>query len=191
MSEAAGYEVELKFRLDVSADEITRRIDALGGEFLDEIPQDDYYFNHPVRDFAETDEAFRIRRVGDLNCITWKGPKVDTETKTRREIEIPLGDGSDVSGQFAEVLAILGFRSVACVRKTRRRFRLNWQDDTFELAMDNVDGVGLYLEIELLADESTLKEAQAAVVDLSRELGLSQPEKRSYLELFLETQNKA
>ena len=44
----------------------------------------------PCRDFAQTDEALRIRTVGDTSFVTYKGPKLDATTKTRRELELPL-----------------------------------------------------------------------------------------------------
>ena len=46
----------------------------------------DHYFNGHDRDFHQTDEAFRIRRMGEKNFLTYKGPKRDTDTKTRIEI---------------------------------------------------------------------------------------------------------
>ena len=77
-----------------------------------ELVQRDRYFNHPSRDFAQTDEALRIRTQGRETRITYKGPIVDSQTKTRREIEIPVGahDGDDE--KLAQVLVLLGFREV-------------------------------------------------------------------------------
>ena len=83
------YEVELKFRL---ADEVAiiTQLAALGAVAGEQVEQCDLYLNHPQRDFAQTDEALRIRRDGSQNVSTYKGPRVDSQTKTRREIEISL-----------------------------------------------------------------------------------------------------
>src|SRR5262245_43862480 len=115
------FEVEQKHPVsDVAA--LIQRLTDYGAHFGETIQQSDQYFAHPCRDFAKTDEALRIRTVGDKSFVTYKGPKLDTTTKTRREIELPLhlhdGDGS----RFAELLAALGFTPVAKVRKTRRKF---------------------------------------------------------------------
>ena len=83
------YEVEQKFPL-ADAAEAERKLVALGGPFSDPVEQVDRYFGHPARDFAKTDEALRIRRIGQENRITYKGPKLDAATKTRRELELPL-----------------------------------------------------------------------------------------------------
>ena len=54
----------------------------------------DHYFNAPDRDFAQTDEAFRLRRIGTGELLTYKGPKRDADTKTRTEVELRLADGA-------------------------------------------------------------------------------------------------
>ena len=66
--------------------------------------QIDCYYAHPVRDFAASDEALRLRQVGENNYITYKGPKLDTTTKTRREIEISLPDGLQSAAEAAELV---------------------------------------------------------------------------------------
>ena len=87
----------------------------------------DLYFAHPARDFAQTDEALRLRRKGDTNHITYKGPKIDATTKTRREIELPLGPGSESLAAWTALLEAVGFRPVGEVRKFRRKATVAWQ----------------------------------------------------------------
>src|SRR5262249_22673855 len=72
----------------------------------------DHYFNAPDRDFAITDEALRLRRVGLANFVTYKGPKRDRLTKTRTEIEVPLAEGDRAAGDFVNLLKLLGYRPV-------------------------------------------------------------------------------
>jgi adenylate cyclase, class 2 len=182
------YEVEQKFRLGDQAESILARILELGATEIGAVEQSDHYFNHPVRDFATTDEALRIRSVGEKNWLTWKGPKIDRKTKTRREIEPALGDGTKTAAEISEVLTILGFQSVAVVRKTRKQFEIVRNDLRFEIAVDRVDDVGEFLEIELLADQDHLAAAQQALKSLSEEIGLSDSsvERKSYLGMLLD-----
>lgn len=180
------FEVEQKFSLQDRTEQVRERLTQLGARPAGEVRQIDRYFNHPARDFAQTDEALRIRSVAEQNFVTWKGPKIDSRTKTRREIETPLGDGEQTASQFAETLERLGFRPVRVVAKRRQKLELMWSGFQFELALDNVDGLGSFMEIELLADEQGLEAAQAAVLNLSEKLGLNEPERRSYLEMLLE-----
>jgi adenylate cyclase class 2 len=113
-----SFEVELKHRVDDEA-ALVARLAECGAVLSPPITQSDQYFAHPSRDFAQTDEALRIRVVGDQAFVTYKGPKLDTATKTRRELELPL-DPSDAGGRkFAELLAAIGFTPVAVVTKQR------------------------------------------------------------------------
>lgn len=188
---ASSYEVEVKFPMSDGSASVLSKLQHLGATVGEEIVQADHYFNHPVRDFARTDEALRIRSVGNQNWVTWKGPKTDSRTKTRREIELPLGDGTQTAEQLSEVLQILGFRSVTIVRKTRALHELIRNGHRFEIAIDEVDELGSFLEVELIADEANLNAAQDAVLELAGELGLNQTEPRSYLGMLLQKRGEA
>jgi adenylate cyclase class 2 len=151
----------------------------------------DAYFGHPARDFAKTDEALRIRRIGPDAWITYKGPKIDSTTKTRCEIELPLMTDDSTSERWADLLIALGFQPVAEVRKHRRKAIVHWQGRRVEISLDEVHGVGDYVELELIADEDDLEPARACIQSLAQELDLSGSERRSYLELLLERRGRA
>jgi adenylate cyclase class 2 len=178
------YEVEQKFPVaDLS--ETERRLVELGARFNEPMDQSDRYFGHPARDFGTTDEALRIRRVGNDCCITYKGPKIDKTTKTRREIELPLAGGQEAADQFREILLALGFSPMADVNKTRRTAHLMYDGRPVEIALDRVAGLGVFVELELSADEDGLDAAKDALHALANELSLHTPERRSYLQLLL------
>lgn len=179
------YEVENKFPVTDLAG-IVEQLSELGAEFRKAIDQADIYFAHPARDFAETDEALRIRQIGDTNLVTYKGPKIDKATKTRREIELPLAPGAEHVADYTSLFEALGFRAVAAVRKRRRGGCLRWNQWSVELALDEVECLGQFIELEIVADEDQLAAAQAAVLELAMRLGLPEPERRSYLEMVLE-----
>lgn len=186
------FEVEVKFSLavaDRTLADMQAAVEGLGGIEGDLLTQCDTYFAHPARDFAETDEAFRIRSVIDDNCLTYKGPVVDRLAKTREEIEIAFASGSDSRDQFSQMLQRLGFKPVRSVAKTRRMFHLNWNQKELEIVLDDVEGLGAFIEIELLADESDKDAARDCILDLARELNLTQQERRSYLCQLLEKEN--
>src|SRR5438132_14309314 len=89
----AGVGVMLEVEVNYALDDFAPLEAALGrwGVTLGSPRRDaDHYFNAPDRDFARTDEAFRVRIVGQTNYVTYKGPKLDRETKTRLEIEVAL-----------------------------------------------------------------------------------------------------
>ncbi len=179
------FEVEQKF-VAVDPEDLARRIERLGASVAEPIHQLDVYYAHPSRNFAQTDEALRIRRVGMSNCVTYKGPKIDATTKTRREIEVPLGDGAEAAAGFAQLLESLGFFPVGRIKKRRRGAVVRWEDRRVTIALDDVEGVGHYIELEQMADARDLDSCRASLGRLADELGLSGSERRSYLELLLE-----
>jgi adenylate cyclase class 2 len=184
------YEVELKFPLARGA-AVEAALGTLAARFRPAIEQADVYFSHPSRDFAETDEALRLRREGDGVAITWKGPRIGLAAKTRREIELPLAafpqaaGGSATLEAWSELLTALGFRRVWEVVKCRRPARVAWQGREVEVAIDTVTGLGDFLELEIVASEEEIPLALACLQSLAAELGCGPPERRSYLEMLL------
>ena len=179
------YEVEQKFPVaDMAA--LESRLAALGATTGEPQVELDRYFAHPARDFSKTDEALRIRRKGSANFITYKGPKIDKTTKTRQEIELPLGAGEASADSWTKILEVLGFVAVGEVRKSRRKARIVWQDRQVEGSLDEVDRLGTFAELELVVDAEEVDAAKACIASLAEALGLADSQRRSYLELLLD-----
>jgi pantoate--beta-alanine ligase len=185
MSETIMLEVEMKFALNDAA--------VLAAKLAGWTPSpprrdEDHYFNAPDRDFARTDEALRIRSVGAHNLITYKGPKTDSLTKTRFELELPLPDGPEAAAEWRELLIRLGYRSSGVVRKARRVFTTRRDGFEVQATIDDVDGLGTYAELEIVASEADMPRARELVLRMADELGLEHSERRSYLQLLLAKQ---
>ena len=184
---AVGKRIEVEHKYPVSNRAVLKqRLLDLGAVAETIHLQVDRYYAHPARDFAATDEALRIRRIGEQNFVTYKGPKLDATTKTRREIELPLSAHESGAADFAALLDALGFKVVAEVRKERSTLHLDWQGRKVELALDEVQDVGSFIELELVVEESEVPQAKAALAGLAKRLELTGSERRSYLELLLE-----
>lgn len=176
------------------AEAVVARVEALGGTPTGTFRQVDAYHRHPVRDFAVTDEALRIRTIttpdgARTREVTYKGPKLDATTKTRVELTVALGEGP-----ATDLLAALGFPVVAGVSKTRRTFATDGIDGFagFEVCVDEVDGLGMFVEVEAAAAEGTdHRELGARALALLAAIGCGAPERRSYLELLLAAGDQA
>ncbi|NOZ76945.1 MAG: class IV adenylate cyclase [Euryarchaeota archaeon] len=168
-------EIEAKAEVD-DLEAVREAVLRRGGAFLGREVQRDVYFAHPKRDFAETDEALRMREAGGRFFLTYKGPKLDRETKTREEFEVEVFD----AGNAEEILHRLGFRRVLEVRKTRESYRL----PGYRVMLDEVEGLGSFVELEKEAGDYSPQE----MADLFKDLGIdpARMERRSYLELLLE-----
>jgi adenylate cyclase class 2 len=181
-----SLEIEQKYRV-TSHELISDRLRASGAEVGERIDQEDTYLRHPSRDFKQTNEAFRIRRVGARNFITYKGPKHPGPTKTREELEIPFEDGAHSAEQMLRLFRALGFEPLAIIRKARTPYHLTISSRAFEVVLDDAEGIGKFVEVETIVDDlGDLAKAQAAVVETARSLGLVDLEPRSYLRMALE-----
>ena len=179
------YEVEMKFPVD-DMPAVEAKLAELGAAIAEAKTEVDVYFNHPSRDFAQTDEALRLRRVGGVNRMTYKGPKLDRTTKTRRELELPLPEGEATFDAWSTMLDALGFAPVGEVRKHRRKAMVSWQGRTVEVSLDRLDRLGAFVELELVVPEAEYDAAKSCIASLATRLGLAGSERRSYLELVLD-----
>ena len=181
-----GFEVELKFRVADPAD-LARRLAGRADAADEPVDHEDTYFAHPARDFARTGEAFRLRREGDGNMVTYKGARHAGPTKTREEIEVDFAAGAEAHGDLHRLLERLGFRPMLAVRKRRTSYHLVVAGRKLTVTVDRAEGLGDFAEVEaLVGDEADLAAGQAAVRDLAGQLGLGDEEPRSYLRMLLE-----
>jgi adenylate cyclase class 2 len=178
----AMYEVELKVPADHDA--VRERLAAVGAERVGAVEQVDTYYGAPHRSFVDTDEALRVRAEhpddGEpVHELTYKGPKVDDASKTREEHESTVGDPDAVDA----ALRALGFEPAATVEKHRERYRV----DDVTVTLDDVDGVGSYVEVERAASEAAVEAAREDAVAVLRDLGLDPDDqvRTSYLGLAL------
>ena len=177
-------EVEAKYRLtDPTA--VESRLREWGAVLVADHAEADHYLNAPDRDFARTDEALRLRRIGEQNFLTYKGPRRDATSKTRTEVEVPCPPGDAAAEAFLKLLQHLGYRPTAVVRKHRRI--LEWARDGFTVhaCLDDVEGVGRFVELEIVVDDAQYEAARATVLRSAADLGLGATEMRSYLEQLL------
>jgi adenylate cyclase, class 2 len=178
--------LEIEVKYSVKNWDLVERQLRIWGASVDAPRQDvDQYFNAPDRDFARTDEALRLRRIGSANFVTYKGPKTDAQTKTRTEIEVPLAPGDTVAKQFSDLLVHLCYRAVAAVIKKRTVCHLKREPFNLEVCLDDVEEVGKFVELEILAPPEALDAAREVLLKMAQELGLSPQERRSYLEMLL------
>lgn len=174
-------EVEVKAKIN-SFSEMEGKLEKLGAVKSKREFQEDIYFNSPVADFAKTDEALRIRTTKENDktniFITYKGPKIDKNSKTRKEIEM----GIESAEKCAGILEEIGFVKVQAVRKNRQYYTY----ENFEITLDDVEGLSPYMEIEIaLSDNQDYTDAQNSIFKLFERLGITEGfERTSYLELL-------
>lgn len=177
------YEVEVK--VPAPHDPVRERLDDLEADPLGAVDQVDTYYDHPTRDFAETDEVLRLRRESprdegdEVAVLTYKGPRVDDRSKSRQEVETGLDDPAATDG----ILHALGFDAAATVEKSRERYAL----DGFVIALDEVAGLGQFVEVEAEGEVAAIETLREGAFEVCRALDLDPDEsvRTSYLGLLL------
>ena len=177
--------VEVEFKADLSGldpVELERAWKGLGFVPEGRVREVDVYYQGVDRDFRKTDEALRLRQEeGDRTAcfLTYKGPKLDQVSCARQELEVAVSDPDTT----AELLEALGLRPAFLVDKTRQTLRL--EDVT--LCLDQVAGLGPFLELELLVEqEADRAAAEARLLAILDDLGVERHRlsRSSYLELL-------
>jgi len=176
-------EFELKVSIS-SLDPVRQQLIEHNARFCGRILEHDIYYNAPHRDFGVTDEAIRVRYTNDQVVVTYKGAKIKTSgLKAREELNIIVDSGAI----FEQILGRLGFTRTAEVNKWREIYRLF--DAT--ITLDEVDDLGTFVEIEILAENENSNTA-ARIEEIAKEIGVSgEPILASYLELLLSKQSAA
>jgi len=173
-------EVEAKYWSPGNSEVIAALV-RLGARKLSDLTMEDVYFAHPSREFGKTDEAIRLRKKEDGAELTYKGPRMKASSmKAREEITLKIDD--PLAAQ--RILERLGFKESYAVSKKRTTYQL----DKLRVEVDIVDGLGEFVELEVLTESP---ETTATLLQMARaELGLSKLEPKTYLELLIEKKGR-
>ncbi len=170
--------IEIEVKAQASHRPLREKLAAMGAKPEGIQQHLDTYYNSPMRDFATTDEALRIRSVNGKSVLTYKGKKLDSVSKTRQEFETEVDGDSTRS-----ILIALGFFESGIVRKRREIFSCQGMT----IALDSVEGLEEFIEVEKQA-ETNIEEHRNQIFEFLESLGLRKEDsiRTSYLEMVLE-----
>ncbi|MFX0059569.1 MAG: class IV adenylate cyclase [Candidatus Hodarchaeota archaeon] len=191
-------EVEIKVGIS-NPNKLRKKIEQHDGFYKLSLYHEDTYFNLPngLRNFKETDEALRVRKSIEFNInneklpkrfkafITYKGKKIDSLTKTRKEIEVKINNFD----KMIEILKILGFQEVLTIRKQRELYEIKYKNQKLDALIDFIPDLDRYfLEVEFLKENSeTIDNNHEILFEFLNMIGIEKNEsiRESYLELIL------
>ena len=170
--------IEIEVKARASHSPIREKLAAMGAKPEGIQQHLDTYYNSPLRDFATTDEALRIRSVNGKSVLTYKGKKLDSVSKTRQEFETEVDGDSTRS-----ILIALGFFESGIVRKRREIFSCQGMT----IALDSVEGLEEFIEIQNQA-QTNIEEHRNQIFEFRESLGIRKEDsiRTSYLEMVLE-----
>lgn len=174
-------EIEILFRVDEPIDDLIRRFRHLGHRGTQRII--DIYFTHPGMpqldpiDY-EIFESFRLRQKGPKTMLTWKHNHMKNGQYLYADEEEIAVEGFEPA---LRLLRSLGFKELVRIDNERTTF----ETDDYEIVVDNVNGLGILMEIEhrrpeARAAEEIVQEMHAFLKELGvtsiEELHLGKPE---------------
>ena len=181
----AQFEIEIKLPLK-DLKETLKFLTDQGFQETAQIQEEDTYFNSIYHDVKKRDEALRIRTSTDCRSgisktqINFKGPKLDKVSMSRMELETEVSD----TEVLKNILIHLDFSPVASVIKLRKYLKCG----RFTACLDQVEGLGDFLELEVIADSNTEREqALEQIEEVLQILGYSMQDttRTSYLSMLL------
>lgn len=152
--------IEVEIKLPLFRRSVTERtLTEFGFKPGNLVKESDFYFTSDFHDFMKTDEALRIRTCDNFNTretasfLTYKGAKLDTVSTTRKELETRIDDAEITR----EILISLGYKRLYPVTKLRQYYHKGMMT----ACVDQVEGLGSFLELEILVN--TLEEKESAL----------------------------
>ncbi len=172
-----NLEIEIKASI-ANREEIKRKLEQKGAQFKTKKYQHDILLDPPTADFSKTDQVLRIRNTNGNWKLDYKSPRMDNETRARKEFSLTIEDGK----QLKEIFAFMNFKIVGEIEKTRETYTL--QHITIDL--DSVTHLGDFIELEILGEEQNLEKHKKEIFQLLEELEIKEIIQKDYLELLWE-----
>lgn len=157
-----NHEVEVKYRIE-DASKMKRLLDQKCKFLRREDQQDEVLlFNKSsFDDFVQGEAVMRVRSINNKSILTMK--KYVSQDSSQ-EYECEISSKSEVIG----ILKGIGFRTVVEINKVREVYSY----DDVTVVLDEVEGLGSFLEIEIVCSEEKKDEALERVKLVSKQLGL-------------------
>lgn len=118
------------------------------------ISDSDEYFTDIDSEYIKNRTCLRIRKTNNKNMeITFKGKSINFSNfyaKSENNINIDINDYSNL----VDMLGSLGFYSYTTVTKSREVYNKIEDNIEYNVMIDKVEGIGSFIEFELLSDES-------------------------------------
>lgn len=180
-------EVEIKVKLEDMNTCISTFLD-MGYVREAYVEEKDTYYTSDYYDFKEQDEALRIRESKDLisgkvtSYLTYKGKKLDEVSMSRNEMETLLEKAEVLRKVFEQI----GLRAVTPVEKVR----IELKKGNVTACIDDVQGLGAFLELEILVKDESMREAALKDIEsILHSIGLRMEDtlRTSYLSMLEES----
>jgi adenylate cyclase, class 2 len=141
---------EIEIRLKVKDNKPLLKFLEKNGSFKSEKCQKDEYFTPAHKNFVEVKpvkEWLRLRKEESKNSLDYKNWHYNKDGKSYHcdEYEVKIDNPDNLN----KIFEALSFKSLIVVDKKRKTFMF----EDFEIALDSVEGLGDYVEVEYKGNE--------------------------------------
>ena len=178
-------EIEKKYYIkNATIKNLSQIIRKSGAEYVGDSSQCDIYFNVPGRNSLISKECLRIRASGAKKEITYKPPTKESNMNNgffaKKEVNLPIRDIETAK----TLLLDIGCTVLAEVKKTRKRYKL----DKFKIFIDNVQNIGLFIEIEIMDISDNIQKGIKEIDELMKRLNINNyiVENKPYRDIVIE-----
>jgi adenylate cyclase, class 2 len=138
-----AVEIEAKLKVEQLAP-YSQLLEQLGAQLRGSYRQLDTFYDRPGNELLQAGSGLRLRQEQQQNncknILCFKGPAQKSNYKHREEIEVEVNDTNQVS----ILLDRLGYKPILTVEKKRTV----WNFNNCLVCLDEVNGLGNFLEIE-------------------------------------------
>lgn len=170
-------EIEIKIKLDCKYLELLKQWLLKNSEFWRERVIIDHYFDNAInsylfdsgKGYEDALEFLRLRITDNENILCYKKRNVDENGKTLsvEEVETVITD----SNKTIQILNNINFIEKICIKKKRKIYLV---EDIFEVAIDDIEKLGVFIEIELKNDIQDVEVGINKIYELLKKIGIKE-----------------
>lgn len=158
-------EIEVKVKVE-NFTQLLEKLSNLGCKFSEPIKQEDRIFtDFPDNEFAAFKAGvnfLRIRKSEGKILFTLKQSLVNELEGIEKEVEVSN------EKEMEEILFLMNYHEA--VRVTKKRRKAKYKD--YEICLDEVEGLGSFIELEKITDENSEK-VQSEMIDFLEDIGVN------------------
>lgn len=176
--------IEIEAKVAISEEErskIVERLKSLCPLRIREDEEEDLFFVSSYDSSFGVDKTLKLKRSSNEAKLIFKSKRTTEGLKENLEVEVGIRKGDEDT--LLSLLKILGFKESVVVKKKRMSFCF----DECTVNVDDVAGLGSFLEVEVLADEDGVDDAYHRIAGVLSALGLSYKKLilKSYAEMLV------
>ena len=176
---ASRIELEASYHLGENYEDILEKIKEQNFKLVEDSVEEDTYFTDKNLEFVKSRTCLRTRKTNeDFLELTYK-PKTDNSTEKygKKEVNLRLDPKDYEDTKY--VINQLGYIEYVSFKKYRQVYSKNINGFEYNIMIDKIDGVGNFIELEILANTEEEKEKIRRAKEELLELKLLKKRKNS------------